>query len=339
VSDLPEDQAVSAAWQVWIAESLLGGFSAEATAARLVEAGVDEVLATSAVRAIQSSPAAIAARRLLAARAPEVLACQLAREVEAIGGGRVPTRARLDEAELRDVHLAHGVPLFVPRWGLESAAVSNWSPEWLAERFGDAIVRVCDGRAEPRRGEQHHGMYTVEQRLDAFAARVREVGSSNELYMVAQHRNLAGPLAGLIKDLPLPPLVEPHRVASCSSLWFGPAGTRTPAHHDTTNVLFFQVHGEKRIWLASTAQVALARGARGFYAPLPLSEPAHRSAGGALAGVTVYEVSLKAGDLLLIPAGWWHEVHALSVSISVSFTGLAVPNRYDFYMPGLDPRR
>ncbi|HEY0139226.1 MAG TPA: cupin-like domain-containing protein [Nannocystis sp.] len=39
---------------------------------------------------------------------------------------------------------------------------------------------------------------------------------------------------------------SPIRAARCGAFWFGPAGTVTALHHDTSNILFFQVVGRKR---------------------------------------------------------------------------------------------
>lgn len=319
--------ALSAAWQVWIAESLLRGFTEQSVLGRLVEAGMEDEAARAAVREIARSPGVIAARRVHAEPNAAVLACELARATERIGGARLPVRPAIDERELRDVYVAHGVPVLVPGYAAESEAVRGWSPRSLAERFGDALVRVCVGRDSDPHPDRRYAAHTIEEPLRDYVARVLAAGDSNDLYMVAQHRNLEGALAALVDELPTPPMVERARRASCTSLWFGPGGTHTPAHHDTTNVLFCQIYGHKRVWLASPAQVSLARGAQGFYAGRALS-----AAG--VDDLPVYDVTLQPGDLLLIPAGWWHEVRAMSVSISVSFTGLDVPNRYDFYTPG-----
>ena len=51
-------------------------------------------------------------------------------------------------------------------------------------------------------------------------------------------------------------------------------------------------------------------------------------------GLPGHEVELSPGQALFIPAGWWHEVDALDVSISLSVTAFARPNRYEWYRPG-----
>ena len=39
-------------------------------------------------------------------------------------------------------------------------------------------------------------------------------------------------------------MFDPERWKSCTAFWFGPAGTVTPLHHDTCNILFVQLYVE-----------------------------------------------------------------------------------------------
>ena len=48
------------------------------------------------------------------------------------------------------------------------------------------------------------------------------------------------------------------------------------------------------------------------------------------AGARVFDLVLEPGELLFVPVGWFHQVRALEPSISVTFTGFVVPNRYDW---------
>ena len=47
-----------------------------------------------------------------------------------------------------------------------------------------------------------------------------------------------------------------------------------------------------------------------------------------------FEVVLQPGESLFIPAGWWHDVLALDVSVSLAINAFARPNAFGWYTPG-----
>lgn len=172
-------------------------------------------------------------------------------------------------------------------------------------------------------------------KLRRFIELVDAAGASNDLYMVSNNRTMRRPAFRPLFDDVRPPddLFEPLR-PSGASLWIGPAGTVTPLHHDTTNILFCQIHGRKRIELIAPHEGALlADPIDGFYSPVDpdtLADAAHP----ALQRVLVKRVVLAPGDALFIPAGWWHRVTALDVSISFTILTFRRPNDFDWYRPG-----
>jgi hypothetical protein len=101
--------------------------------------------------------------------------------------------------------------------------------------------------------------------------------------------------------------------------WIGPAGTMTPLHCDYDDNIFAQIWGAKRIFLAPphhdaflypTEANALLFGspvdpAKPDYERYPLSRQAN-----------LVEVIVRPGDMLYVPAGWYHHVHALTFSLS-----------------------
>jgi ribosomal protein L16 Arg81 hydroxylase len=108
----------------------------------------------------------------------------------------------------------------------------------------------------------------------------------------------------------------------------------TPLHHDTANVLFGQLFGNKRLLLYPPFELELLHDMHdGVYSSFDPENPDHE-AFGALEGITSKEVILEPGDVLFIPVGWWHLVRALDVSISLSFTNFRRPNFYEYYYPG-----
>jgi ribosomal protein L16 Arg81 hydroxylase len=48
-----------------------------------------------------------------------------------------------------------------------------------------------------------------------------------------------------------------------------------------------------------------------------------------------YEVIAEPGDTVFLPLGWWHQVRSLDVSLSFSYSNLAVPNQYSFKNPSI----
>ena len=117
-------------------------------------------------------------------------------------------------------------------------------------------------------------------------------------------------------------------------MWIGPAGTVTPLHHDTTNILFCQIHGRKRVELISPQETVLfAEPHYGFYSEVSL-EHIDASSSPALQQMVVKTAIVGPGDALFIPAGWWHRVTSLDVSISLSLLAFRRPNDFDWYRPG-----
>lgn len=45
-----------------------------------------------------------------------------------------------------------------------------------------------------------------------------------------------------------------------------------------------------------------------------------------LAGLRIYDVTLEPGEIIFMPIGWWHQVKALSFSVTVTFTNFLWPN-------------
>lgn len=128
--------------------------------------------------------------------------------------------------------------------------------------------------------------------------------------------------------------------------WLGPTGTYSPLHCDATHGLLAQVVGVKRVRLLPPSAAPHLYAAppplqntsllpRAALAALAAAAGAAHSAPGSNAAAAaaaldahpllrqcqqlLQGVVLAPGDALFIPRGWWHEVEALSPSVSVSF--------------------
>jgi hypothetical protein len=328
--DRDHDLVLSPHWQLWIAENLLRGVTPAALVAGLVEDGVPPLRAESEVRALAQSPAIVAGHAVARTARQLELVAQIDRDVRALSASPrdVERRAPPSADELFEKYLCTSTPVLLTGLMTDWPALARWSPAYFKERLGDAPIVVTSGRASDPDYDRNYAQHLETTTLGRFADRVAAAGESNDFYMVSNNRNLeASSLRPLLDDVVIPTDYldpDPERLPGCVSLWFGPAGTSTPLHHDTTSVLFCQIVGRKRFRMIAPQETSLLAGARDYYASIDDARP----------GASIKEVIVSPGEALLLPVGWWHEVVALDASISLSFTNFRRPNRFDWYKPG-----
>ena len=110
--------------------------------------------------------------------------------------------------------------------------------------------------------------------------------------------------------------------------WLGPAGTVTPLHCDYDDNIFAQIWGTKRIFLSpphhdvflypNEANAILFGSPFDPEAPDFERFPLARQA-------SMIECIINPGELLYVPAGWYHQVRALTFSLSANRWARAVP--------------
>jgi len=322
-------------WRAWVVDNALRGVDRTSLIRTLAENGVPAHLARAEVEALLASPALPACARLQRRVEQLELVGRLLRTLGRFGPGEgaIERRATVTGEEFFRHYLAASRPAVLTGLTEGWPARARWSPAYFKERFGDLEVEIMADREGHPACDRHSEAHRRTTRMADFIDRLGAAGRSNDIYMVAQNRALQRTrLREVLEDLAPPgDLFDPQRIGGGVSLWIGPAGTVTPLHHDTTNNLFCQMVGRKRFWLVSPLEAALLEGARGFYAGVRAEEIRERPE---LAGVRVHEVELAAGEALFIPAGWWHEVTALDVSVSVSLLHFRRPNDFGWYRPG-----
>jgi hypothetical protein len=168
-------------------------------------------------------------------------------------------------------------------------------------------------------------------RFGEFIAKVRTAGVTNDFYLTANNNtNNKTALAELWDDVVQVPEYLDSRDRMAGFLWFGPAGTITPFHHDLTNNFMAQVIGRKRVKLAPSWDMPLM--ANDFHvfsrldgrvvpsAPQPgLGEP------------QVLECMLNPGEILFLPVGCLHFVEGVEISVTVSFTNFLFDNDFSSF--------
>lgn len=110
--------------------------------------------------------------------------------------------------------------------------------------------------------------------------------------------------------------------------WIGPAGTLTPLHCDYDDNIFAQIWGSKRIFLAPPHhdEFLYVKEASAMLYGSPFNPEAPDYAAYPLARqASMIEVLVQPGDMLYVPAGWFHQVHALTFSLSSNRWARGVP--------------
>ncbi|MGB9991895.1 cupin-like domain-containing protein [Pseudoduganella rhizocola] len=110
--------------------------------------------------------------------------------------------------------------------------------------------------------------------------------------------------------------------------WIGPAGTMTPLHCDYDDNIFAQVWGSKRIFLAPPHhdEFLYPREANAMLFGSPFDPEAPDYDKFPLARqAAMTEIIVNPGDMLYVPAGWYHQVRALTFSLSSNRWARGVP--------------
>ncbi len=110
--------------------------------------------------------------------------------------------------------------------------------------------------------------------------------------------------------------------------WLGPAGTVTPLHCDYDDNIFAQLWGSKRIILAPPHHDAFLYPSEAnailFGSPFDPDAPDFDRFPLARHATTI-ACTVEAGDMLYVPAGWYHQVRSLTFSLSSNRWARAMP--------------
>ena len=250
----------------------------------------------------------------------------------------VDRRHSLSGPRFLDLFYSQNVPVVLTDVADQWPAVRTWSADYLSEVLEDQPVEVMTGRDADPKFEMNWRLHRTTMPFSQFVRHVVDAAPSNDQYLVANNRFLEAVAAQpLWNDFSVDRrYLDNRQIKGKVSLWFGPANTVTPLHHDLQNILFVQVHGRKVLRLVSPLESHCVYNRAAVYSDVDANEPdldAHPD----FARVFRHTVTLEPGNALFLPVGWWHHVTALDTSISLSFTNFRWLNRFEWYQPSLPP--
>ena len=227
-------------------------------------------------------------------------------------------------------------------------ALAKWDLEYLAAVLGTTEVttevsttnsfptlpRNGSRAKQTRSGGQSNKRPSLELPFAEFAARLAQQnlnrtesrdraqrnGSVENLYL--KDKGLVEKFPGLIADIPLQPAISTNEHYP-SILWVGAAGTNTPLHYDAVDGLFAQVRGRKQFTLFapddSPSLYPFPIFSRiSYFSRIDLQQ-VDRALFPRFSNAKPIKLVLEPGELLYLPAFWWHHVESLEMAISVSY--------------------
>lgn len=319
-------------WHGWVAENLLGGVPPAKLVDTLTGAGVDRAVAQSAVAHAAEHPYLRAAARVIESKQRELgggtraakyawwLEVMRRSARQAPGWGELPRLQRPSAATLLEGFYAANRPCLIEGAMDDWPALTKWTPEYFRTAFGEEIVQVeafvdPDAATSGNTDRRHQRM-----RFADFLELIEDGREVNGHYMTANNSETnAATFERLWDDIVWPDYLQraDHPLGN-GWLWYGPRDSFTPLHHDLTNNLMAQFRGRKLVKLVAPFESAHIANHEHRYSLVDL-DALDLEEFPAMADVTIFETVIGPGDMLFIPAGWWHSVRALDVSVTVTF--------------------
>ncbi len=341
MNEAEDAQELAPEWIDWLVENFVESASSSDLLAPLLEGGVPAELAERAIAELRKSHIARRLKRKVSVRDQLFQLAALQQRLESPTlGAIVDRRGGVDRTEFFERYYAGNRPVVLTDVARDWPALSLWKdPAYFSDKFGDDVIDVCMGRDGDPHCDRNFAQHTRKMTMREYCEWVTSTEESNDGYLISNNRLLENENFFRLLDDVIPPTryVDPKRFRTFMSFWFGPGGTKTPLHHDGNNILFCQVVGEKEFFLVSPWETGLMQSAQGFYAPRSVptdqTEEGVRPADESFPHPSI-RIVLRPGEALFLPVGWWHQVRALSRSVSLSFLNFHENNHFEWYAPG-----
>lgn len=205
-------------------------------------------------------------------------------------------------------------------------AIKKWTPSFLKESYPTKEVALTVFSPEIN-------MPGTELKLkmpEAVNLVCNNTDESKRYYLM--QRSLHNEFPELLSDIDMPRYADKSK-EHIINFWFGQQGVNTKPHYDYSNNFLVQVVGRKRVRLFAPNDTSHMY-PYSIHDRVTMDRVDHPAVQASqIADIdfmvdshfpnfkltTCFEGFLDPGDLLYIPAGWWHEVKSLDVSMSVNF--------------------
>lgn len=216
----------------------------------------------------------------------------------------IERRRKLSTTEFVEEYRKKLKPVVVEGLMDEWPALKKWNWDYLAQKCGDASVVVDSYNSKKAR------RVTFAEFVDMLKS---SEGSDQPIYL--QEWLYMATCPQLAEDLPELPIAQydfrrnlfGEKISTNHQLWLGQKGATTRIHQDSyfIDVMHAQILGKKH-WCVMSPPATLKREESGeFNFKALVNDP----------NVQILQCVLKPGDVLYLPAQWWHRIQLLEDSI------------------------
>jgi hypothetical protein len=224
-------------------------------------------------------------------------------------------------AEFLKRYAVKNLPVLIAS-AMPNSQAANWTFDKMRSAFRDVNVQVRTGDYAANIYQANMATRTLKcgDYLAAFGAEPASETTQPPEYAAS---NVVPIEWGAWLDYP--PFV-PRALCAFAKFWIGPAGTLTPLHRDWADNFLSQLCGAKEVALVSPyhARLLSPRVIHPFLDSCNWIDP-YNQRDSIVRKCRPIFVTLNAGEMLFLPAGWFHHVRATSFSLSVNFFMQRVP--------------
>lgn len=230
--------------------------------------------------------------------------------------------ARITNAEFQQTDFVKiGKPVLIIDALKEWPAMGRWSPHYLAEKCGDrpTVIQVShsgkwkyNGDGSPSDPQTQYALPNIPFRLATDWIVNTPLDAK---YYISQSNMSRYP--ELVKDLNFEGPDQP----AVMNLWFGSQGTVSQLHFDQSHNLFAQIYGTKTVTLFDPSQTPfLCDSTVGdlLFHLNSIDVESPDACNDPMIKATRLDFTIEPGQVLFLPAFWWHHVRANDISISVN---------------------